>query len=119
VPDLDRALSRLALERGGPRDLASLRDGLARGAELATMLPDDPPEALLAAARDLIGHDALAERLGAALVAEPPHRVSDGGFVASGIDADLDEVRTLRDEGRGVIAGLQAEYAERTGAGSL
>ncbi len=119
VPDMDRALSRLALDRGGPRDLAALRDGLARAAELSTGLADDAPELLEAARRDATGHDALVHRLDAALVAEPPHRVSDGGFVATGVDADLDEARTLRDEGRGVIAGMQAEYAERTGVGSL
>jgi DNA mismatch repair protein MutS len=119
VPDMDRALSRLALERGGPRDLAALRYGLTSGEELAGMLAGDVPEVLAEAARDLTGHEALAGRLDAALVAEPPHRVSDGGFVAAGVDAELDEARTLRDEGRGVIAAMQAEYAERTGVGSL
>jgi DNA mismatch repair protein MutS len=51
-----------------------------------------------------------------ALVAEPPLQVRDGGFIAAGYDdGDLDEARTLRDEGRGVIAGLQAEYIQETG----
>ncbi len=119
VPDMDRALSRLALERGGPRDLAALRDGLARGAELSEWLQEAVPDLLATARRDLTGHDALADRLGTALVAEPPHRISEGGFLAAGVNRELDEARTLRDEGRGVIAGMQAEYAERTGVGSL
>ena len=119
VPDMDRALSRLALERGGPRDLAALRDGLAGAAWLATLLTDEAPERLAAARRALEDHDATQALLDAALVAEPPTLARDGGFVAAGYDADLDAARKLRDEGRGVIAGLQARYAEETGIGSL
>ena len=53
------------------------------------------------------------------LVAEPPLLARDGGFVASGVDEALDEARELRDEGRGVIARMQAEYASETGIPSL
>src|SRR5690606_33080653 len=55
----------------------------------------------------------------AALVAEPPLLTRDGGFVAAGHDGDLDETRRLRDEGRGVIASMQADYAAQTGIPSL
>src|SRR5690606_34732935 len=54
-----------------------------------------------------------------ALIAEPPHLVRDGGFIAPGHDAELDETRRLRDEGRGVIAELQAEYVGETGIAAL
>jgi DNA mismatch repair protein MutS len=57
--------------------------------------------------------------LDAALVAEPPVQARDGGFIAPGHDADLDAARTLRDEGRGVIAKLQADYVADTGVQSL
>lgn len=119
VPDIDRALSRLALERGGPRDLSSIRAGLTQGAAIAERLPDDAPQVLRDAAKDLTGHDALIDLLDDALVAEPPLLARDGGFVASGYDADLDETRRLRDEGRGVIAGMQADYVEKAGVNSL
>ncbi|TDL81205.1 DNA mismatch repair protein MutS [Palleronia sediminis] len=120
VPDMDRALSRLALDRGGPRDLAAIRDGLARAAEIAERLDrPDMPDLLAQAGVALTGHDTLTNALEAALVAEPPHLVRDGGFIAPGHDAELDEARTLRDEGRGVIAAMQAEFAESTGIGSL
>ncbi|MDU8942636.1 DNA mismatch repair protein MutS [Ovoidimarina sediminis] len=119
VPDLDRALSRLALDRGGPRDLAAVRDGLAQARTLAATLPGEAPALLTAAARDLQGHDALTDTLDAMLVAEPPLLARDGGFIAEGANADLDEARTLRDEGRGVVAGLQATYAKETGIASL
>ncbi len=61
----------------------------------------------------------LAGLLDAALVAEPPQLARDGGFVADGHDPELDETRRLRDEGRGVIGALQAEYVRESGIGSL
>jgi DNA mismatch repair protein MutS len=119
VPDIDRALARLALDRGGPRDLASLRDGLGQAGEIARALDEGAPERLGAAARDLRGHDALRDLLDAALIAEPPLLTRDGGFVAPGHDAELDDLRKLRDEGRRVIAALQARYAEDAGIAAL
>ncbi|OWU69820.1 DNA mismatch repair protein MutS [Roseovarius sp. 22II1-1F6A] len=120
VPDMDRALSRLALERGGPRDLAAIRGGLTQALALDDVLGSHELPALLAdLRRDLTGHDALTDLLDAALVAEPPLLTRDGGFIAPGHDTDLDEARTLRDEGRGVIAAMQAEYAEDTGITAL
>jgi DNA mismatch repair protein MutS len=118
VPDIDRALSRLALERGGPRDLAAIRNGLAQAAGLAAHL-DGVPNMLSQAAAALGGHDDLVALLEQALVADPPLMTRDGGFVAEGFDADLDETRRLRDEGRGVIGGMQAEFVEVTGVSSL
>ncbi len=82
--DLDRALSRLALDRGGPRDMAAIRNTMAQAARLPVH-PDMPP--LLAdVARDLAGHDDLLALLDAALVAEPPLLARDGGFIAAGYD---------------------------------
>jgi DNA mismatch repair protein MutS len=119
VPDLERALGRLALDRGGPRDLAAIRDGLGLAAALAGTLGEDLPPLLAEARARLLGHEALADRLAAALVAEPPSLARDGGFVAPGHDAELDETRTLRDEGRSVIASLEAEYRRLSGIASL
>ncbi len=120
VPDLDRALSRLALDRGGPRDLAAIRAACAEAAQIASVLTAEPlPDALSDCAADLVGFSDLITLLDAALVAEPPLLARDGGFVAEGYDANLDAVRQLRDEGRSVIAGLQADYATETGISSL
>src|SRR5690606_19560026 len=63
--------------------------------------------------------EALVELLDQALVAEPPLLARDGGFIATGFDQELDETRQLRDEGRGVIAGMQAQYAEHAGVPTL
>lgn len=118
-PDTDRALSRLALDRGGPRDLAAIRSGLEQAQLLSTAIGDRGPRLLQNAAAALTGHDTLHALLDAALVAEPPLLARDGGFIAAGYDAELDEARKLRDEGRAVIAGMQADYAAQTGISSL
>ncbi|MDE4305070.1 DNA mismatch repair protein MutS [Phaeobacter gallaeciensis] len=120
TPDLDRALSRLALERGGPRDLAAIRNGLVQAETIAQMCEgQDLPELIAGAVRDLLGFDDLLSLLDAALVADPPLLARDGGFIATGYDPELDEARTLRDEGRSIIAGMQQKYAEHTGITSL
>ncbi len=120
VPDLDRAMSRLGLERGGPRDLAAIRNGLEQAEAIAGLVADiELPELLAEATGALVGHDRLLELLDQALIAEPPLLARDGGFIAEGFDEELDDCRRLRDEGRGVIAAMQAEYADLTGIQSL
>lgn len=119
VPDMDRALSRLALDRGGPRDLAAIRNGLENAALIATLMSGVEPGLLATAATGLRGHDELISLLNQSLVAEPPLLVRDGGFIAPGYDGDLDETRRLRDEGRGVVAAMQADYIAQSGIQSL
>jgi len=121
VPDMDRALSRLALDRAGPRDLAAVRNGLEQAESISTLLSTTPDLAPLVAeaARSLAGHHKISSCLAKALVAEPPLLLRDGGFIATGYDDELDETRQLRDQGRSVIARLQAEYIEATGITSL
>ena len=119
VPDIARALSRLALNRGGPRDLGALRAGLAAAGLIQALLNEPPRE--LAAARDAIAalpSDLLAHLEGA-LADELPLLKRDGGFVASGYDAELDEVRALRDQSRRVIAAMERDLIEETGIRSL
>ncbi len=122
VPDVERALSRLTLGRGGPRDLAAVRDALTGAAEIHEALGAsgaEPPEAVRQAGQALGPHQVLIERLTRALAAELPPQARDGGFIAAGYSADLDELKALRDESRKLIAGLQKNYAEDTGIASL
>ena len=120
VPDLDRALSRLSVDRAGPRDLTAIRNGLEQAKEISSLISKTADHGLLGeAAKALLGHDDLLNLLDAAMIAEPPLLTRDGGFIASGYHAELDEARTLRDEGRGVIAGLQSDYAKQTGISAL
>jgi len=120
VPDMDRALSRISLERGGPRDLAAIRNGMGQARQISALLKGQATAPRIAtAADDLTGGDDLLALLDAALVAEPPLLARDGGFIASGYDIELDEARKLRDEGRGVIAGLQADYSAQADVTAL
>ncbi|MEM6886608.1 MAG: DNA mismatch repair protein MutS [Pseudomonadota bacterium] len=120
VPDIDRALSRLSLDRGGPRDLAAIRTALTEALAIQHALQGASlPSLLREASADLEGHDILLDLLDRALVAEPPLLTRDGDYIAPDFDEDLDTVRKLRDEGRGVIAQMQQEYTLNTGIASL
>ena len=115
APDMSRALSRLAMQRGGPRDLSCLRDALVAARETARILsglaplPDELAEAFGALQRL---PDNLENRLGAALSDDLPLNKRDGGFVRAGFEPQLDETRGLRDESRRVIASMQVRYCE-------
>ena len=120
TPDMLRALSRLGLDRGGPRDLDMIRAGIEAADNVGRMLGnfDRPGDAdPLFDLRDIPVD--LAAKLGAALSANLPLLKRDGGFVPPGYDAALDEARGLRDESRKVIASLQARYAAESGIRSL
>jgi DNA mismatch repair protein MutS len=124
--DMARATSRLALGRGGPRDLACLRDGLKAGEMLAALTADqpnplEPAPAEIAAALDAAApvlHPHLAALLDAltnGLGPDLPIQIRDGGFVAPGVRPELDQTRALRDDSRRVIAGLEQRLAAETG----
>ena len=118
APDMARALGRLSLGRGGPRDLAAVRDGLRAGQSCAEAL-DGPLPALLAELRTALGPTpTLAEEFSRALTDPAPVRL-DEGMIAAGYDAELDAERALRDDSRRVIAGLQLDYAQKYGVASL
>jgi DNA mismatch repair protein MutS len=126
VPDLQRALSRIVVGRGGPRDLAAIRDGIFAAKEFSAELTAlarhgaDQPRDLAQATASLRRPDpALAAELQRALGDELPAYRRDGGFVRASYEPALDEARALRDESRRVIAALQVRYAETTGIRSL
>ena len=122
APDLPRVQSRLALGRGGPRDLAALRDGLVTARAIAGNLSEhlDLPDEIASQIPKLAAPDAaLITNLGAALGEHLPLDRRDGGFIAETFDAALDETRRLRDESRRVVAELQATYCELAGTRQL
>ncbi len=162
APDMSRALSRIKLKRGGPRDLGALRDGLAASGHVSAMLAASalPPElagiaqalASLSAAPltpvpspargegDVLSTAAaglpsplageglgvrggntttLGETLSAALGENLPYFTRDGGFIATGYDPALDELRQLSADTKAVLAKLQANYAAQTGIKTL
>ena len=121
MPDVARALGRLAAGRGGPRDLAQLRDGLAAARAVKDDIeiePDRPPllDQLLPR---LAGHAALVDKLTIALVTSPPLDASKGGYIAESYDAALDALRAASSDGRRAIAALESRYRDSTGISSL
>ena len=120
MPDIERALSRLALGRGGPRDLGTLSNGLIHATKVEDLLKTQILPSLLSRVTvDLLGHEDLCSELGDALVAEPPLLARDGEFVAANYSATLDEIKSLRDKARSVIARMQAEYASASSISTL
>lgn len=122
APDIARALARISLNRGGPRDLAAIRDGLAASRVLAELLSagDPLPPELGDAAAALSGVPrGLQRRLEETLSDDLPLLARDGGFVRPMALAALDEARALSSDGRRLIVGLQERYADESGIKSL
>ena len=127
APDLERARSRIRLGRGGPRDLAAigvaLKAGEAAVAE-AARAQTNPPSLIETALNALTLSNqpdlaALTSDLGQALSDDLPTLARDGGFVANGWDAALDEARSLKSDSRQIIAELQTRYSNETGISAL
>jgi DNA mismatch repair protein MutS len=123
APDIERAVARIGLERGGPRDLIAVREGARAAQALRALIEDDAatgrPAALDPDLADLGRHDTVIDRLDRALADDAPMLARDGGFIRADYLPALDEARTLRDESRRLIAGLQADYAAETGVSAL
>ena len=119
APDLARALARLSLARFTPRDLAAVRDALALAGRCGQRLAGALPALLERARAALAVPPGLGPRLRAALAEPVPPRIEDGGVIAPGFDAALDEARSLRDDSRRAVAALQAAYAARFGVSGL
>lgn len=122
APDVARALGRIGAGRGSPRDLAALRDGLRAARALGAVLDAafggapaalDPIRLALEPPRELL---ALLE---AALVESPPLNAGDGGVIAQGHDAALDELRLLAADSRAAIAALESQLKAETGVQTL
>ncbi len=114
VPDLQRSLSRLALERGGPRDLNAIKTGIKQAFLInqEVRVIDGVSEQLKASLALLANLEELVKELSQALMANVPLATRDGDFIAKGFDEELDETRKLRDETRVVIAELEKKYAQ-------
>jgi DNA mismatch repair protein MutS len=124
LPDMERGLSRLSLGRGTPRDLSMLRDGLKSASHIRSLLQDH--EIAKIALKDLLTDlredpelARVQDELRKAIIEEPPALLRDGGFVAPGFDKRLDELKTMRDDSRRLVAALQGKYQQDTGINAL
>ena len=117
--DLERILSRIALRSARPRDLSTLRDGLAMLPDLRQTLGALDSPRLQALADGLGEHAAEAHLLATALVEQPPVLARDGGVFAQGHDAELDELRALSANADQFLVDLEAREREASGIPNL
>ena len=117
--DVERILSRVALRSARPRDLSTLRDGLAMLPDLRALLaPLDSPR-LAALSAELGEHAADAALLAAAIIPQPPVLLRDGGVIAEGFDAELDGLRTLSTTADQFLVDLEVREKAATGIATL
>ncbi|HEY0824455.1 MAG TPA: DNA mismatch repair protein MutS [Ramlibacter sp.] len=118
ISDVERITARIALRQVRPRELVGLRFALARSAQLAAMI-QGLPGLLSNAAHDLQPPSGCVERLAATLLEEPAALVRDGGVIAPGHDADLDELRAIQDNCDGFLLDLETRERARSGIANL
>ena len=129
-PDIERAVTRLSLGRGGPRDLANIKTALALvpqlkniikgyNAQNSSQLLENMPESLQSILQNLGDHSVLVQTLEQALADDLPLLARDGGFVREGYYPPLDEVKSLKNDSHQMIISLQNKYAEATGISNL
>jgi DNA mismatch repair protein MutS len=124
LPDIERAISRLSMKRGGPRDLAMIKDGLKQAETIrGHLLHHDEARETLSDICNALTQDPqiadLQDTLNAALSDSLPALARDGGFIATGFNARLDELREMKTKGKHFIAGLETKYRAQTGVEKL
>jgi DNA mismatch repair protein MutS len=119
ILDLERLLARLSLDSAGPRDVRAMGTSLARLPGLGHALEAMTASLWRGLTERLDVLDDVTQRIEATLVNEPPLTLADGGVIAAGVDAELDELRTISTTGRQQIAAIEERERQRTGIGSL
>jgi DNA mismatch repair protein MutS len=119
VQDLERLVARAALGTAGPRDLAGLKQSLTIVPRVRTVLTDLQAPLVRSLVSALDDAADVRQRIEATLVDDPPALVRDGGFARDGVDAELDELRTISRSGKQLIARMEAQERARTGIASL
>ncbi len=117
--DIERVVGRIALRNARPRDLAGLRDTLARIPELRSIAAAIEAPLVQAAEAALSVDARWAALLEHAIAPEPAGLVRDGGVIADGFDAELDELRTIDAHCGEFLVALEARERERTGIANL
>lgn len=128
--DIGRAVSRLCVGRGGPRDMFNIKNTLGIIPKVRNLLHfkgqdesqiiSETPAALQKIIADLGEHSRLIAKISDALEDdELPVLSRDGGFIRQGYSAALDEMRNLKKESHKLIIGLQSKYCEQTGISHL
>ncbi|MBT7231141.1 MAG: DNA mismatch repair protein MutS, partial [Gammaproteobacteria bacterium] len=119
IGDMERILSRIALQSARPRDLARLRDSLSVLPELQQALANDQTTSLQALAAQISTFPEISELLQRSVIENPPMIIRDGGVIATGYDAELDELRSIRENAGELLQNLELRERERTGIATL
>ena len=123
IPDIERCLTRLAVNRGGPRDMFAIAKGLGLVPTIRTHLIGDYMPTALQQTRDLLGeHSALVDEIKSALFnseKDLPLLARDGGFIQPGYNAPLDEINSVKKNAKKMLADLQAKYVAQTNIQNL
>jgi len=119
ILDIERLLSRVTLETASPRDLLALSASLARIPKVRDGLAGFQAERLRSLAASLDDLPELRQRVDRTIVPEPPLTFADGGVIAAGVDATLDELRDLSRNSKQYLARIEERERQRTGIGSL
>ena len=128
-PDIERAMSRLSVGRGGPRDLAAVGQALDQAFQIREIIEaniyssGDGLDGKIDDLKNIIEkfghHSGIIDKLRRALLPDPPLIIRDGNFIAKGYHAPLDEFQTLKSESKRLIATLEGQYKEKTGINGL
>ncbi len=126
-PDVERAVSRLSVGRGGPRDLSAIATTLSALPSIKKIIEQykkiDVVDEIPSAINDIVlrfgNHYTLVDKLRRALCSDLPLLARDGGFVKHGYNAELDSVREMKDKGHNYVLNMQSKYIEQTGIDHL
>ncbi len=119
IGDLERILARVALRSARPRDLSRLQHSLAVLPALQQLLKQLPLPHLQELASDIGSFPELAELLQRAIIDNPPMVIRDGGVIATGYDAELDELRSLSSDAGDFLLAMEQREREKTGLSTL
>ncbi|HEX7069785.1 MAG TPA: DNA mismatch repair protein MutS, partial [Rhodothermales bacterium] len=119
IGDLERLAARIAVGRASPRDLHHLRLSLQQVPAVKECLAPASSERLRTLGQDLSLMQPVVDLIARTLVDDPPASITDGGVIRDGVNAELDELRSIARDGKSWLARLQKEEAERSGIPSL
>ncbi|HUN86183.1 MAG TPA: DNA mismatch repair protein MutS [Terracidiphilus sp.] len=119
ILDLERLLARVSLDSAGPRDVRAIAASLAKLPDLKTALQSMAASLWTELTQRLDPLQDITARIETTLAPEPPLTIADGGVIAAGVDAELDDLRTISTTGRRHIAAIEERERARTGIGSL
>ena len=119
VGDLERIISKAAVGRVSPREVVQLRQALVALRPVKTACMDSADAALQRVGEQLSLCDSLRQRIEQEIQPDPPLLVNKGNVIATGYNAELDELRQIRDGGKDYLAQIQQHEAEETGIPSL